>query len=190
MSRKGQTIFNDSNVRYVFIAALSIIVFVGLMLFWCSRVVEDRMRLLRPAILLSTHADPERKLPPRPRLYDGYLDWGAGTGAGAGAGGVARGHASICAPIPTRTTRRTSPPTLKHDPDPDFGAALLPSAAAPLTLAVLIAMPVPVPTPLPLNRGRTTGKKKTTGPSPSAGINPCHTFYFGQVIAVNPLPCI
>ncbi|KAJ7889538.1 hypothetical protein B0H14DRAFT_1161435 [Mycena olivaceomarginata] len=32
--------------------------------------------------------------------------------------------------------------------------------------------------------------KKCSMQFPSAGINPCHTFYFGQVIAVNPLLCI
>jgi hypothetical protein len=96
MSSGNQTIFNDSKTLYrayqytytisrssnlylplpagyVVIAALSIAVFIGLMLFWRSRVVEARMRLLRPAIPLSTSADPETKFPPRPRLYDAYL---------------------------------------------------------------------------------------------------------------------
>ncbi|KAJ7890118.1 hypothetical protein B0H14DRAFT_3429179 [Mycena olivaceomarginata] len=75
MSSGNQTIFNDSKTlyRYFVIAALSIAVFIGLMLFWRSRVVEARMRLLRPAIPLSTSADPETKFPPRPRLYDAYL---------------------------------------------------------------------------------------------------------------------
>jgi hypothetical protein len=108
MSSGNQTMFNDSKALYrayqytstsisrpsnlylplpagyVVIAALSIVVFIGLMLFWRSRVVEARMRLLRPAIPLSTRADPERKLPPRPRLYDAYLDWDWGARARAG----------------------------------------------------------------------------------------------------------
>ncbi|KAJ7762880.1 hypothetical protein B0H14DRAFT_3510764 [Mycena olivaceomarginata] len=148
MSSGNQTMFNDSKAlyRYVVIAALSIVVFIGLMLFWRSRVVEARMRLLRPAIPLSTRADPERKLPPRPRLYDAYLDWD--WGARARAGGEVWHEVMPLSAHQHQHEPFVGPPTPKHGPDPDFSAHLLSSAAAPLTLAVLIAMPVPVPTPI------------------------------------------
>ncbi|KAJ7362462.1 hypothetical protein DFH08DRAFT_840929 [Mycena albidolilacea] len=149
MSSGNQTMFNDSNAlyRYVVIAALSIVVFIGLMLFWRSRVVEARMHLLRPTIPLSTPADPERKLSPRPRLYDAYLEWGAGGKAWHDVIPLsAHEHQPLSTPLP---------PTPKHDPDPDFGTDLLPSAAAPLTLAVLISMPVPVPKLHPQSRAAT-----------------------------------
>ncbi|KAJ7362456.1 hypothetical protein DFH08DRAFT_1024629 [Mycena albidolilacea] len=145
MSSGSQTMFNDSKALYcyVVIAALSIVVFIGFMLFWRSRIVEARMRLLRPAIPLSPRADPERKLPPRPRLYDAYLDWDWGARAGVG-GEVWREVMPLCA-HQYQHEPFVGPPTPKHCPDPDFGAHLRSSAAAPLTLAVLIAMPVPTP---------------------------------------------
>ncbi|KAJ7759466.1 hypothetical protein B0H14DRAFT_3596073 [Mycena olivaceomarginata] len=76
-------------------------------------------------------------------LYPNW-DWGARARAG---GEVWHEVMPLCA-HQHQHEPFVGPPTLKHGPDPDFGAHLLSSAAAPLTLVVLVAMPVPVPTPL------------------------------------------
>ncbi|KAJ7893376.1 hypothetical protein B0H14DRAFT_3427460 [Mycena olivaceomarginata] len=85
MSSNGQTIFNDSKALYCYVAitGLFIIILISSMLFWLSCVIEAHMRLVRPAIPLSTRADLERKLPLQPRPHEAYLEQGAGAGAEA-----------------------------------------------------------------------------------------------------------
>ncbi|KAJ7260374.1 hypothetical protein B0H12DRAFT_1107933 [Mycena haematopus] len=62
--------FNNSSTlyRYVVVGVLSVVVFIGAMLFWRSRVLERRLASYGPVLHTANRA------PERPRLYDMYLD--------------------------------------------------------------------------------------------------------------------
>jgi len=120
-------IFNDSQTlyRYVVVGALSIVVFIGAMLFWRSRVIERRLAALRP--LRTIENGPAQ----RPLLYDTYLD----------------GHGQLwhdIMPVSVYQIRHPPSKAAKHaslDVDPLLSAQL--------NVALMIAMPSPDPPPTP-----------------------------------------
>ncbi|KAJ6571314.1 hypothetical protein B0H19DRAFT_1372444 [Mycena capillaripes] len=71
MSSQPPPIFSNSATlyRYVVVAALSTVVFIGLLLFWRSRIIERRLALLGPI-----QGTTQNALPEKPLLHDVYLD--------------------------------------------------------------------------------------------------------------------
>ncbi|KAJ7879371.1 hypothetical protein B0H13DRAFT_2667932 [Mycena leptocephala] len=74
MSQSPTPIFaaSTSLYRYLIVGALSIVVCIGLTLFWRARVIERRLALLRA--LQPARLEDGLALGKRPRLYDVYLD--------------------------------------------------------------------------------------------------------------------
>ncbi|KAJ7879378.1 hypothetical protein B0H13DRAFT_2346133 [Mycena leptocephala] len=64
--------------RYLIVTALSVVVLIGLTLFWRARVIERRLALLRA--LQPIQLEDGLALGKRPRLYDVYLDGHGGRG--------------------------------------------------------------------------------------------------------------
>ncbi|KAJ6503784.1 hypothetical protein C8R45DRAFT_572220 [Mycena sanguinolenta] len=112
--------FNTSSTlyRYVVIGVLSMVLFIGAMLFWRSRVLERRLALYGPVIRAAN------KTPERPRLYDIYLD----------------GHGQLWHALMPLSVHQITPPA--HKTAKDASSGMHPFISAQLTLALLIAMPL------------------------------------------------
>ncbi|KAF7343772.1 hypothetical protein MSAN_01958200 [Mycena sanguinolenta] len=112
-------VFNASSTlyRYVVIGGLSMVVFIGAMLFWRSRVIERRLALYGPVISVANKASE------RPRLYDMYLD----------------GHGQLWHEQMPLSAHQLTPTVFKPGKNASRGMDCLISSQ--LTLALFIAMP-------------------------------------------------
>ncbi|KAJ7624207.1 hypothetical protein DFH06DRAFT_1229992 [Mycena polygramma] len=104
--------------RYVVVGALSIVICIGLTLFWRSRIIERQRARLVPI------QQPEDAIASKPRVYDAYLD----------------GHGEFWHDTMPLSIRRDPWPeeSTKH---PSLSLDLGPQLSAQLIVALLVTMP-------------------------------------------------